>query len=166
MTRRFSPGAIAVREITRPEERDQAFAIRRRVFQDEQGVPADEEFDADDERAVHVLADMNGIPVGTGRIVFQPGYAKIGRMAVLKEYRRHGVGRAILIDLSRIAAERGVTRLVLHAQVHAIPFYEALGFRVVGGEFAEAGIPHRRMEVQIDAKSKVKGLKSKGEKGA
>ncbi|HXQ24565.1 MAG TPA: GNAT family N-acetyltransferase [Candidatus Acidoferrales bacterium] len=138
--------AISVRVITRPAERDQAFAIRRRVFQAEQGVPVEEEFDADDAGAVHVLATIGAAAVGTGRIVFHPDSAKIGRMAVLKEYRRCGVGSALLAELSRVAAGRGVTRLILHAQVHAIPFYAALGFRVTSGEFMEAGIPHRRME--------------------
>jgi predicted GNAT family N-acyltransferase len=132
--------------VTSEQQRAQAFEIRRRVFQDEQGVPADEEFDADDERATHVLALTDDAPAGTGRIVFFPDYAKIGRMAVLKELRRCGVGRAVMEELTRVAADRGATRLVLHAQVQAIPFYAALGFRVVGDEFMEAGIPHRRME--------------------
>ncbi len=137
---------IHVHIVTRPEEREQAFGIRRRVFQDEQGVPADVEFDADDDRAVHVVAEIGGNPVGTGRIVFHSTDAKIGRMAVLKEWRGHGVGRALLAELARSAAARGVKRLVLHAQVQAMPFYEALGFRIVSAEFVEAGIAHRRME--------------------
>jgi len=137
---------IRVRIVTDPEQRAQAFAIRRRVFQDEQGVPAELEFDADDDCAVHVLADSDGAPVGTGRIVFHAAYAKIGRMAVLPEHRRSGVGRALLGTLVRIAAERRCRHLVLHAQAPAVAFYLALGFHVVGNEFMEAGIPHRRME--------------------
>lgn len=142
-------GTLSVRVVTRSEERDRAFSIRRSVFQDEQGVPAEEEFDADDERAVHVLAEIGGTPAGTGRIVFHLDYAKIGRMAVLKEWRRQGVGRALVDELIRIAAAEHTARLVLHAQVQAIPFYAALGFRIVSGEFEEAGIPHRRMERRI-----------------
>jgi predicted GNAT family N-acyltransferase len=95
--------------------------------------------------------------VGTGRIVFRPDSAKIGRMAVLQTWRRRGVGRALLNTLIRIAAERQASRLVLHAQVHAIPFYTAHGFQVVGEEFEEAGIPHRRMERRISLESKVPG---------
>jgi predicted GNAT family N-acyltransferase len=67
-------------------------------------------------------------------------------MAVLQEWRRRGVGRALMDALISIAAERRAQRLVLHAQVQAIPFYQALGFRIVSDEFTEAGIPHRRME--------------------
>ena len=142
---------IHVRIVTHAAQRDQALAIRRRVFQNEQHVPAEEEFDADDDRAIHVLADSGGEPVGTGRIVFHPADAKIGRMAVLKEWRRHGIGRAIMEELLRIARDRRITRVVLHAQVHAIGFYEAFGFQVVGDEFEEAGIPHRRMQRSLTA---------------
>jgi predicted GNAT family N-acyltransferase len=132
--------------VTNERQREQAFEIRRRVFQDEQGVSADEEFDADDERATHVLAVAGDTPVGTGRIVFHADYAKIGRMAVLQAWRRRGVGREVIDALTRVAVDRGVARLILHAQVQAIPFYTALGFHIVGDEFVEAGIPHRRME--------------------
>jgi len=138
--------AIVVRTIIQLAERKQAFDIRRRVFQDEQGVSADEEFDSDDDLATHVLATVDDIAVGTARIVFHPDYAKIGRMAVLKEWRRHGVGRALLNALLGIAGTHGAKNLVLHAQIHALPFYAASGFGVVGEEFEEAGIPHRRME--------------------
>jgi len=137
---------ITVRTISQPTERERAFDIRRRVFQDEQGVSAEEEFDADDDRATHVLATIDERAVGTGRVVLHAEYAKIGRMAVLKESRRHGVGRALLDALMAIARTQGATRLVLHAQIHALPFYAASGFRVVSEEFDEAGIPHRRME--------------------
>jgi predicted GNAT family N-acyltransferase len=69
-----------------------------------------------------------------------------GRKMDQKEWRRHSVGRAIMEELLGIARDRRVTRVVLHAQVHAIGFYEAFGFRIIGDEFEEAGIPHRRME--------------------
>jgi len=143
---------ICVRIVTKPEQRAQAFNIRRRVFQDEQGVPAEDEFDADDDRAVHVLADIGGAPVGTGRIVFHATYAKIGRMAVLTEHRRSGVGRALMDALVGVAAAQRCRQLVLHAQVHAIPFYDALGFQIVSEEFEEAGIPHRRMQRALQSK--------------
>ena len=138
--------AIRALVVTTRSQREDAYDIRRRVFQDEQGVSAEEEFDADDERAIHVLATVDEEPAGTGRVVLHPAYAKIGRMAVLKPFRRSGVGRAVLNELMRVALAEHATHFVLHAQVHALPFYAALGFRAVGPAFDEAGIPHRRME--------------------
>lgn len=62
---------------------ESAFAIRRRVFIEEQNVPADIELDADDAQAFHALATLNGVAVGTGRMLpHGPGEVKIGRMAV------------------------------------------------------------------------------------
>jgi predicted GNAT family N-acyltransferase len=135
-----------VRAVTTNAERAAAYDVRRRVFQDEQGVPAELEFDADDDVAAHVIAEVDGKVVGTGRVVLHADSAKIGRMAVLPEWRQHGVGRALLAALVREAAQRGAVCAVLHAQVHALGFYARAGFSAIGEEFDEAGIPHRRME--------------------
>jgi predicted GNAT family N-acyltransferase len=127
-------------------ERDAAYAVRRTVFQQEQRVPADLEFDDDDTVAVHVIAEAEGgAIVGTGRVVLHPDFAKVGRMAVLARWRRCGIGRALLDALLREAVQRGATRAVLHAQVQALGFYARAGFTAVGDEFDEAGIPHRKM---------------------
>ena len=71
--------------------------------------------------------------------------AKIGRMAVLKTYRRRGFGIALLKRAIATARKLGATKIYLHAQVPVIGFYEAEGFRAVGRKFDEAGIPHRKM---------------------
>jgi len=142
----MSSEQLTVRVVASEAERNLAYDIRRRVFVNEQHVPADEEFDADDERATHVLACIGGTPVGTGRVVFHADYAKIGRMAVVQKWRRHGVGRAVMQALMDIGTQGKVCRFVLHAQVQALPFYESLGFTVTSEEFEEAGIPHRQME--------------------
>ena len=137
---------MEVRIVSTAAELDAAFAVRRTVFQDEQHVPPDLEFDADDGQAVHVIAEAEGTVVGTGRVVLHADHAKIGRMAVLAQWRRCGVGRLLLDALLREAAQRGAVRALLHAQVHALGFYARAGFTAVGDEFDEAGIPHRKME--------------------
>ena len=128
---------------------EQAFAIRRRVFIEEQQVPEEIELDADDARAVHALALENGGAVGCGRMVAHGAYVKIGRMAVLRERRRNGVGRAVLEFLMGEARRRGFARAVLDAQLHAEGFYLRLGFAPIGEVFEEAGIAHRRMEREL-----------------
>jgi ElaA protein len=122
-----------------------AFAIRMRVFVREQGVPAGIELDGDDGKAIHFLALISGKAVGTARVVLRRGGAKIGRMAVLKGYRRRGVG-TLLLKRALVTATRGRARKVyLHAQLPVIGFYQSAGFRPVGPVFDEAGIPHRKM---------------------
>jgi predicted GNAT family N-acyltransferase len=71
--------------------------------------------------------------------------AKIGRMAVLKKYRRKGIGAVLLKRGIAAAKSRGARKIFLHAQVPVIEFYEKMGFRCVGPVFDEAGIAHRQM---------------------
>jgi ElaA protein len=108
--------------------------------------------DRDDDRAVHFLAFDAAKAVGTARVVMRLGSAKIGRMAVLKSYRRRGVGKKLLKWAIEMALRRGVKRIYLHAQVPVIGFYERMGFRSVGPVFKEAGIPHRKMILARSAK--------------
>lgn len=117
--------------------------VRREVFVIEQRVPEAEEWDDDDQVCVHVLALRNREPVGTGRI--SPA-GKIGRLAVLSEFRGRGIGDRILLMLIEQARHRGLAEVTLNAQVHAMPFYERHGFKAQGEVFDEAGIPHRRMQ--------------------
>jgi predicted GNAT family N-acyltransferase len=108
-------------------------------------VPPEIELDRDDQQACHLLALQGGKAVATARIVIRRTSAKIGRMAVLKRYRKKGIGTKLLKRAIRTARARGAQRVYLHAQVSAITFYEATGFRCAGPVFDEAGIPHRTM---------------------
>ena len=126
-----------------------AWAIRREVFIEEQGVPEDVELDADDHRALHALALWNGEAVGCGRMVAEGEHVKIGRMAVLREKRGYGVGRHVLNFLLDRAREKGFRQAVLHAQLTAEGFYLKHGFVPRGDVFEEAGIMHREMTLQL-----------------
>jgi len=70
---------------------------------------------------------------------------KVGRMAVLRHWRKKGVGSAMLIKLFVEARIRGLKQLSADAQVRALPFYEKHGFRVVSDEFMDARIPHKKV---------------------
>ncbi|MCS7268693.1 MAG: GNAT family N-acetyltransferase [Geminicoccaceae bacterium] len=129
-------------------ERDAVFALRRRVFIEEQGVPPDEELDAFDACAEHLLARVGDEVVGTlrWRPIDDAGTVKLERVAVRHDHRGRGVARALLrFALARIDG-RGLGPVVLHAQAHALDVYRGHGFEPRGEEFREAGIPHRRME--------------------
>ena len=69
----------------------------------------------------------------------------MGRIAVLKKYRKQGYGRQICNKLIEIAKENEVEKIILHAQCYAIDFYKKLGFREYGEVFEEAGISHIEM---------------------
>jgi ElaA protein len=122
-------------------------ALRRVVFIDEQNVSEADELDGSDAGALHVLACVADRPVGTARILMFDGVAKIGRVCVLQEARGGGLGAAIItacLDVAR--TQDGVTVARLGAQIHALPFYEKLGFAAFGPVYDDAGLPHRDME--------------------
>jgi predicted GNAT family N-acyltransferase len=121
--------------------------LRTRVFVAEQGVPPEIEQDDRDATAVHVLSrDAEGRVVATGRLLLGgDGRASIGRMATDAGARGSGHGAAVLAELHRQAALRGVTEIELHAQLTARGFYERAGYTAVGAVYEEAGIAHITM---------------------
>jgi YbgC/YbaW family acyl-CoA thioester hydrolase len=124
-----------------------AHAIRTEVFVQEQRVPADLEWDAEDARCLHAVAyNRLGRPLATGRLLApEPGIGKIGRMAVRQTARGGQVGRAVLEALTALARARGDRELRLHAQRSAAGFYARAGYTERGAPFDEAGIPHIEM---------------------
>ena len=127
-----------------------ALAVRVAVFVEEQGGPADEEPDAWDWAARHFLVLSEGEAVGTARLYHvESGVAKIGRVALLPEYRGRGWGERLLRTLLESAEALGYREAVLDAQSVAVPFYERFGFGAEGEEFSDAGIPHRRMRLRL-----------------
>ncbi|WP_017238784.1 GNAT family N-acetyltransferase [Streptomyces sp. SS] len=146
----------SVREAAEPADREACFAVRREVFVEEQGVPRELEYDAYDATAVHVLAvRADGLPLGTGRLLHgadavgktggDASVGSLGRLAVAKAARGLGIGAALVLAVEDVARERGLTAVDLHAQTHALGFYERLGYAAYGPEFPDAGMPHRAM---------------------
>lgn len=128
-------------------------AVRDPVFLDEQKVPPELETDALDPDCLHVLArDDSGQPIGTARLAPD---GRIGRMAVLAEWRGRGVGAAMLQTLLDMARDRRHASVSLHAQIDAVGFYQRFGFVAEGEEFTEAGIRHRLMRRGLDAHAAV-----------
>ncbi|KAF1305407.1 GNAT family N-acetyltransferase [Enterococcus saccharolyticus] len=125
-----------------------AVKIRQQVFVNEQQVPYELEVDAYEAYTIHfVLYQALETPVATVRLLpLEDGKVKVQRMAVLKEFRSQGFGKAIMKEAEKFAAEQGFQQIVLGAQLTAIPFYEQLGYQIVGEEFLDAGIAHLMME--------------------
>ena len=137
-------GPVAV--VAGPEDWPEIVDLRTRVFVDEQGVPPEIEQDHRDATAVHALSrDAGGRVVATGRLLLGDGVASIGRMATDAGARGSGHGAAVLAELHRQAALRGVPEIELHAQVSARGFYQRAGYAPVGDVYEEAGIEHVTM---------------------
>ena len=120
-----------------------AAPLRFAIFVGEQNVPPGIELDEMDEKSLHALAfDAAGRPIGTGRLLPD---GRIGRMAVVKEWRRRGVGADLLEALVEEARRRGFREVKLSAQLQAAEFYRVHGFVAEGKVYEEAGILHQAM---------------------
>ena len=155
---------LVVKLVETEEERAAAFDIRRRVFVQEQGVPIEEELDEHDGAAIHAIAILDGVPVGTARVVYhssgdasaqasgdtpQPAEARIGRMAVDREWRRRGIAGRMLRALEDAARQKGTAEATLHAQTYVKALYAGHGYVEEGEVFLEAGIAHIQMRKRL-----------------
>ena len=124
--------------------------IRTTIFQKEQGVSADLEFDGLDEGSMHLLAYLNSEAVGTARIREIDGdTAKIERLAVLSSARNKGIGKQLMRSALDIIAQQHKSQAIVHAQEYIADLYRQLGFEMVGERFSEAGIAHVKMVKQL-----------------
>lgn len=140
-------------EVVRSEAAyEDALSVRFHVFVVEQGVDPELEVDEHEDESTHFVAYQNEEPIGAGRLrTYHPEdrterLAKIERVAVRRDYREQGVGRALMEAIEAHAREEGLRRARLHAQRTSQEFYAALGYEQVGDPFEEAGIPHVAME--------------------
>jgi len=76
-------------------------------------------------------------------------HCRLRQMAVLNNLQGKGIGRALMIFAENIARDRGYRKLSMHARKTALGFYERLGYKTNGDEFAELAIPHYIMEKNL-----------------
>ena len=135
--------SIIVKVASSTSNLESVFAIRKKVFVEEQNVSEAEEYDAFETASTHLIAFVNGEAVGTCRYRNTDKGIKLERFAVLQEKRKDGIGAALVketlaqVDLSQ--------HIYLHAQIQVVDFYKNFGFEKVGSEFEEAGIKHYKM---------------------
>ncbi|SFR58585.1 GNAT family N-acetyltransferase [Halogeometricum limi] len=152
MTDSNRSGVFAVRT---DAEREDAFAIRREVFVEEQGVDESLEWDQYDEPsadATHFVAYDDGRVVGAARLrAYDDETVKVERVVVAADVREDGWGSRIMRAAEREARDAGFPNVMLNAQIRVQPFYESLGYECRGEEFEDAGIPHIEMHKRLDA---------------
>ena len=134
---------------------DDAKFIRKSVFMDEQGFV--EEFDDKDAMAKHiVLYNGKNKPIATCRY-FSIDEGKVyfvGRIAVLKEFRKNNHGTAVLREVEQQIDAVGGVEIRLAAQLRAKGFYEKLGYSAVGEEFSDENCPHIWMSKKLEGENR------------
>ena len=137
---------IQISQVSWRQAENHLRAVRTPVFVEEQAVAADFEWDALDLNAAHLLMMQNKQAIACLRII---DYHKIGRMAVLKEWRGMGLGAALLLEAIKICKTHGSKSIHLSAQTHAIEFYRKAGFKVTSLEYCDVDIVHVDMQLDL-----------------
>ena len=136
---------LVIREASWANDNAAIKEIRTEVFIKEQRVPEALEWDTQDKTALHCLALLDDKAVATGRLQTD---GQIGRMAVLKSYRKNGIGSRVLMFLIKTGTVDNKPPIFLHAQKQAVEFYKKFNFIQDDNEFMEAGIPHYLMTLK------------------
>ncbi|MDX7999210.1 GNAT family N-acetyltransferase [Xenorhabdus sp. Reich] len=133
-----------------PELIQQAFEIRKQVFADEQGFSAEMDIDEYDDIALHVVVFDGEKPIGVLRVIVKDSnIIKVGRVAVLKDYRGRGVGRKVMEYIEDYGRKNNITTIELSSQCHAQSFYESLGYQAQGEIYLEEGAEHIFMTLDL-----------------
>lgn len=136
------------------EQLRQAFDVRVEVFVNEQGVPKElemDEYDESPESCSHFIVLEGDVPIAAGRFkTFEPGVAKMQRIAVLKSFRGKGIGKVLLAEMEEEAKRQNYNQSLLDAQCTAEDFYRKIGYVTESAEpFLDANIWHVRMRKSL-----------------
>lgn len=125
-------------------------AIRKTVFQQEQQVEPELDFDGKDEICLQLVAYLDGEAIGTTRVRYLGRKtAKIERLAVLPNARGQGIAKKLMTKALEVTAEQNINAVIIHAQEYIKSLYEQLGFEQDGEVFLEAGIHHVKMRKSL-----------------
>ncbi|MEU7895774.1 MSMEG_0567/Sll0786 family nitrogen starvation N-acetyltransferase [Nonomuraea sp. NPDC049152] len=137
-----------------PEELAAHYAVRHRVFVDEQRIfhGTDRDVRDDDPLTLHVIAYAAQVIGGAVRLypLDEAGELWQGdRLAVLPEHRAHGLGGPLVRYAVRTASERGGLLMVAHIQLRNVGYFQRLGWHRDGDVEVYAGLPHQPMAIDL-----------------
>jgi putative N-acetyltransferase (TIGR04045 family) len=152
-------GGTLICRATAPQERHLHHGIRQRVFVEEQGVFAESDLDSYDARddVIHAIAIYNGIAAGTVRLFpidRDTGLWQGDRLAVLPQFRVHGLGGPLVRFAVAVAAAAGGRQMLAHVQLANVRYFERLGWRRSGAVETYVGQPHQPMTIALAAAAK------------
>lgn len=146
----MEPSEIIIKHLQKHNSLEDAHEVRAKVFQEEQSIPSEIDFDDYDSIAEQFVAYIDDKPVGTARYRILPcKIGKVQRVAVLSSQRGKNIGRLLMRAIEDDARHRGMVKLVLDSQVSAEVFYTKLGYVRVGDSFKEADILHIPMALDL-----------------
>ena len=108
---------FSARPVRSLEEFGMVVAIRSAVFLAEQGCPYEEEFDGNDFCASHFLVFEGRRAVGTLRLRWFAGFAKLERVSMLPSHRNGCLAlKVLLAEAFEVVARKGYRRIIAQIQ--------------------------------------------------
>ncbi len=143
--------ALLIKTCLLADESQAIHRIREIVFQNEQGIASELEWDGLDEQSIHLVAKLGNEYAGVGRLreTKAAKTLKLERLAVLADYRRQGIGSELVYTAIAYSKAQGYQDMIIHAQVSKIEFYERIGFERIGEIFYEAALEHLKMTLDL-----------------
>jgi predicted GNAT family N-acyltransferase len=74
---------------------------------------------------------------------------RLRQLAVLSGLQGKGIGRVLMVFAENVARDRRYQKIIMHARISSIPFFDKLGYTVVGEPFIELTIQHVVMEKEL-----------------
>src|SRR5919201_4274989 len=138
---------IICRQAHSPAEHAEHYAIRRRIFVEEQAIftGTDEDAHDHDEAVIRLLGYCDGVTAGTVRLFELDRSARLwqgDRLAVLAPYRLRGIGAPLVQCAVATAGAHGGRMMIAHIQVPNVAFFHRLGWTDAGEIESYAGRPH------------------------
>lgn len=140
---------MEIKVVETKQQLQDAYAVRMKVFVEEQGVPQGIEIDEYEEQATHFVVYDNRVAIGAGRFRRLDGIGKVERICILEAFRKTGAGKQLMEAIEGVMKQQGIRKAKLNAQTHAENFYHRIGYTTVSELFYEAGIPHVTMEKRL-----------------
>lgn len=152
--RRPGSSTVVCRQAISAAERAQHFAIRHKIFVDEQAIFVESDRDSydDDESVIRLLGYSADVVAGTVRLFEIDRAARLwqgDRLAVLAAFRLLGVGAPLVRCAVAAAAVRGGRLMAAHIQRGNVSFFERLGWTRVGPPEIYAGLVHQPMQIEL-----------------
>ena len=139
---------IKIKKVETKKELEICLMIRRAVFIEELHI-RDQEIDSLENSSIHFVAYYNNTPTGTGKLKIKERYIIMERIAIIKAFRRKGIGKKLLETMKYVATkEYPLVRTIASVLVQSIPFYEKLGWKVIGKTFLDQNARSLTMEYQ------------------
>ena len=166
LARPLPPGALetfSARPARTLEEYQQAIAIRAAVYMAEQDCPYEEEYDGNDFTATHMVVYAGTRPIGTIRVRWFAGFAKVERTSILPAFRGTPALKVLLAETFEIIARKGYRLALAQIQARLWPTWSRVfRCRLVSGRpgFAFSGFEYAEMEIPVPRHPEALGVRA------